>query len=333
MTQQEMDPRELEGIVSRIQKLFKLAERGGTEAEAASAAAKAQELLAAYNLDMATVERAGSDSGRRETAKVGGGMYVYERELWRAVAELNFCLHFVTRRRAVRTPERRAPDGTLIRRERTYWQHCHNVVGRTVNVQATEHMARYLQQTAERLCREAIHGDQSQFFSSWAVAYREGVVERVIEKLQKRRADMISEERLKEERLRAEATRAARDGVSTSRAVSLTSVTQSERDANFDHLYGEGWSAQRRAEQARRAEARRQAEEAYTRWAEANPEEARKEAEKARKEAERRSRRGYRWTARDSRRNSGGFYEGYDAGAGVSIDPQVGSGAQRRIGR
>ena len=42
-------------VIAKIQKLLALGRRGGTEQEADAAMAKAQELLAKYNLDLAVV--------------------------------------------------------------------------------------------------------------------------------------------------------------------------------------------------------------------------------------------------------------------------------------
>jgi len=63
---------EMERVVERVRKLLALAARNPNEAEATAAAAKAQELLAFYNLDMATVENVAGTSGAREDAKVRG---------------------------------------------------------------------------------------------------------------------------------------------------------------------------------------------------------------------------------------------------------------------
>lgn len=85
-----------ETILKRLQGLLNLAAKNSNPEEAASAAAKAQELLARYNLTAESVEqgRAAAD-GKREQAAVDGGTYAWQRELWGAVARLNFCLHWV----------------------------------------------------------------------------------------------------------------------------------------------------------------------------------------------------------------------------------------------
>jgi hypothetical protein len=82
-------------ILKRIQALLdKTTERGCTEAEAAAAAAKAQEPLTEYNLDAAMVGQGAEQDTRREEQKIRGGFHEYERDLWGAVARLNFCLYW-----------------------------------------------------------------------------------------------------------------------------------------------------------------------------------------------------------------------------------------------
>ena len=87
---------DMERVVEKVRKLLSLAAKNTNEAEAASATAKAQELLVAYNLDMSAIGE-GGESGAREDAKQRGGMYIYERKLWQQIAELNFCFYFIVR--------------------------------------------------------------------------------------------------------------------------------------------------------------------------------------------------------------------------------------------
>ena len=316
---------EMELVVERVRKLLALAARNPNEAEATAAAAKAQELLASYNLDMATVENAEGASGAREDAKVRGGMYHYERDLWAEVARLNFCIHFSTRQWMTRRPELRAPDGTLVRRAVRYLAFAHRVVGRKVNTAATRALAQYLLQTIERLCRERLGHDNSQFFTSWAVSYREGMAERIMEKLAERRRHLLNEEQKKARKAAAEARHAAMAGESSATALTLASLEKSEKDANTDFIYGDGTSARWAAQRAERARREEEAERAWAEWAVAHPEEAAKEA---RREAARvRRLRGPRYagpSAREQRRYGGGFRAGYEKGAEVGLGPPGG---------
>lgn len=336
----EMDEKTVKAVTT-IEKLLRLAGNNPNEAEAASALAKVHELLEAYNLDMAVIEQHGGDKGKRLDEKTAGGMHKYQRSLWQHISRLNFCMYWTQKNDVV-------PGSIQAKRGRKS-THEHRVVGRQINVIATKNMAFYLDQTIERLCREMLGPERSmQYYSRDAVAFREGVADRVIEKIRERRNKLIQEEEAKN----AEAARrASASGYSTSKAMTLSTLEESEKDANDDFLYGEGYSARRRArdaewsakweaERERREQAQRDAEAAHLAWAQANPKEAAKQAakEKARAEARQRAwekkRYRFRQTASDMRRDSGAYHLGYEKGESVSIDTQIGNdGTQLKIGK
>lgn len=67
------DPQISDNTVRKIQLLLKLAERTeGNETEAAAAMGKAQELLAQYNLDLATVQDKIVEGGTNNTQRRDG---------------------------------------------------------------------------------------------------------------------------------------------------------------------------------------------------------------------------------------------------------------------
>src|SRR5690606_299559 len=114
------------------------------------------------------------------------------RDLWRAIAELNYCMYW----------NQYVWDKDKIRRtkwgkEKGGWRFQHRVVGRTVNVVATKNMAEYIQGTIERLTRERLHGEGKNFFTAWAIRFREGIADEVITKIYERRKQLIEEERLR----------------------------------------------------------------------------------------------------------------------------------------
>lgn len=315
-------------IVQKVEKLLALANRKkGNEAEAAAAAAKAQEMLAAYNIDMAMVEQGSGTSGKREEQKMAGGVYLYQRDLWRAVAELNFCLYWTSSRWHGREVKRRWGDGTTWTDYVYGLKYQHRVVGRLVNVKLTESMASYLEQTIERLVMDRLGNQNNMRFSRWAVSYRKGAAARIIEKVQDRREEL---EVAEAERKRKAEHEAQRRGVSTATTLTIADVRKSERDANMDFLYGEGWSAEQAEKRRRAAEAAKKADEEYAQWAAANPEEARKEEEKRRKESERYwARRRGRGSRSSDNVDSGAYWAGYDAAESVGIDPQTSDGSSK----
>lgn len=322
--------------IRKVESLLRLAAKHPTEAEGIAAAAKAQQLLTAYNLDMATVER-GSSSGKREDAKMKGGLYHYQRDLWEAVAKLNFCLYWnqyvhnpnkTGRRKATWKDRYHAPSGTKIGsviKVQGGYDFVHRVVGRVVNTTATRVMAEYLEQTIERLTRERLNGEGSQFFTKWAISYREGIAERVIEKIYERRSEQLSKERKAERARQKREQEAAAAPFSSATTLTISAYSKTEEDANYDVIYGEGWSAKQAADRAARAKARAEAEAAYTAWAKAHPEEVAAEAARERKEARKSRWRGGRASYRESKeRDYGAYKAGMEAGANVSIDLQAG---------
>jgi len=321
----------------KIEKLMRLAGSNPNEAEAASALAKAQELLTAYNLDMAVVEQAAGKSGKRLEAEVSGGMHRYQRDLWRHISQLNFCMYW--------TQKVRTREGTYAYGRGRKWTHEHRLIGREVNVVSTRNMAAYIGVAIERLCREYLGPERSmQYYSRDAVAFREGMADRIIEKIVDRREGIIKEEKRKA----AQAAKAAAEqGQSLATALTVSGLLEREEEGNYDFIHGEGAFARRKAEEAewkagepaRRAErAKRvaEAEAAHAAWATAHPEEARKEAaqERARQRARDRyqprgGRYRFRETPEEMRRNSGSYQHGYDKGERVGIDPQMDGGKKR----
>jgi len=169
---------ELEKIVARVQKLLSLAgNSGATEAEAATAMEKAQGLLTAYNLDMTTVTNGGDNGmGARGEERLHGGGTKWTQELWRAVADLNFCFYF-------NVEEYRTRPGSSKKRMRA----THKLVGRTVNVVSTKIMCEYIEQTIERLVKD------NQPLNK--LAYEEGMSDRIIQRVNQRRREALAEKR------------------------------------------------------------------------------------------------------------------------------------------
>jgi len=313
----------MDKVIAQIQKLLNLAANNPNENEAASAAAKAQELLVKYNLDSAVLETAKGVDGKREQAKVEGGFYKHQRELWYAVAALNFCLYWTQRykERGIRKRYNQGlpPIETWITKQR------HALVGKVVNTQMTIAMAQYLETAIERVVDERLKEQEIAKMSNWAMSFRKGCISRVVEKLQDRRREYVA----KEEEARRAAER-ANSGASTSTALSISAYVNAEYDANMDFIYGEGWSAKQAKERAERAAKRAADEAAYTAWAQANPEEAAKREAAAKKA---RGRASYGRTERDNTDYSA-YYSGYDAADKISLDQQVkASGNEARIGR
>lgn len=307
-------------VMEKIQKLLDKAASTTFDEERTSLQAKAQELMTQYNLDAALIERETGKEGKREELKTRGGFYQYQRDLWQAVAELNFCLywtqlhyvpqfkHLIERGMSERRPQKR-----------------HRLIGRVVNTTATKVMASYLEQCIERSVRETLNIPSSKQFSTEAHSFRKGVTEELIDKISARYKAQLSKEAAAKARAAAQQGSAASATASTSTAISLVDYEQSEEDANQDFIHGAGYSARQRAEAAEYARHRAEERAAHTTWAKAHPEEARAQEEAGQKEADAywRRRRGGRSGGRADNTDWSAYRRGREAGKSISIDQQV----------
>lgn len=222
-------------IIEKVAKLLEVrTDRGASEQEQANAIDLATKLMEAHNLDMSNIERAGAKgSGKREDKKKSGGLYQWQRDVWAAVAKLNFCVH-----QSVRGLTRGA-------------KYEHRVIGRVENVLATELMAHYLEQAINRLAKEWVlnrYGPGTSVFIREAIGYREGLAMRVAERVNALRYQREQESKAKA----AEAAAAAKHpGAAPGTGLVLVSVIQNEADLNNDFMKGwEPGTTQRRREEA-----------------------------------------------------------------------------------
>lgn len=221
-----------EAIIAKIQKV--LAMTGSpNENEAAVAAAKVQELLAAHNLSMAEVGAKGQTNAshpsytpRKQETLDFAAMYQYQRTLAQSIAQNNFCYHFIT--------EREKPDPKSAKGWRTAKTHV--LVGAQVNVIAAHLMYGYLIETMDRLLPwqgMAKRGKE-------ALLWLEGCTDRLTVRL--------AEQRKKQERQSREAAHGTNGLV-------LSDVYSTEDDLNRDYVGG--WPMGTHARWRREAEERR----------------------------------------------------------------------------
>jgi hypothetical protein len=320
------------------EKLFRLAGKNPNKHEAEAATAKAMKILEDLNLDMSVIEQGGTEKAKRSDEKMKGGLYKWQRELWKAIADLHFCFYW--------SMYNYDPNKKNIYQSRLYGERVmggyrfeHRVVGRSVNVIAVRNMAQYLEQTIERLTRDHIDNEYyysnmskgQAYYTNYATSYRSGIAEEVIGKIYDRRQSILNEEKRKQREAEERAAQAGMASASDGRSLTLSSVAKSEEEANYDFLNGDGAYAKRAARIADAARRQREAEEEYARWAAANPEEARKAEAEARKNRRRTS-----WNAGTARpkdnRDWSAYKAGRRAGEGVSIDPQAEARKTARIG-
>ena len=223
-------------VIERAKKLLALAQNNDNEAEAAAASAKFTKLMEDHNLDMAVLGKSGKghQGAPRKDQKQKGGLYGWQRDLWKSCAELNMCVYW-----SLKGLEKGAV-------------YEHRILGSEVNVLATRLLAEYLQQTVERLAQDwAKDAGYKSCFVREAIAYREGIAKRLTERLAEARRERIREDARKA----AEAAAAAKHpSAAPGTGLVLADVIQSEDDLNYDYQcgYEPGTTARLRAERTAR---------------------------------------------------------------------------------
>lgn len=330
-----------ESILRRIKALLALGTANPNEHEAAAAAQKALELMEQYNIDEATIGTGNSATthGERKQNFVNGGLYGWQRKLWEGACKLNFCMYW---------PQKGLKKGD---------KYQHKVLGSPTNVLSAQLLAEYLQQAVERLAQQYAKANGYNVFCREMIAYREGMTQRLVERLHQLREEKLEAER---EREKEEAKRRQHPGYASSgTALVLQSVTSSEEDYNKDFLHGHEpgtharWRAEREANnaawKAEQAEKQRIHEEKYANDPEYKAEYDRiqakidednaawwadylkKEAKKAKRRGEPKPR--YRAaTAEEQRQSYGTYRTGYDKGKDVSLSTQVDRERRSKIG-
>jgi len=321
-----------ESIVRKIQLLLNLASRPeDNEKEAAAAMAKAQELLAAYNLDLLQVQETstagvvGAIDAKREKSDIKlNATYAWTRRLVQGVAEANYCVYLPYEARV----ETKAGQVKYVKR------HC--VLGRVDNTAVVLVMSQYLWSTVMRLL--PYEADKKSWLGKEAMLWCEGCTDRLIERLQAKAAAMRTPDY---------ATQGEK-GYYT--AIAVRDMAKAEEIGNYDAINGPGAWARKEAAQARwnaewaagreDREKRRQLEaeqEAAKLLAESPAELARREREEARqaRRDEEWNERYYRRQARErerelNRRYHPAYQAGRDKAEDVGLDSQLDKGADRK---
>ena len=325
-----MDEAKLTTVMVRVKKLLSLAQDGrGNENEMANAAAMAQKLMTEYNLTVAAIERVdpGSSAPRVKDTMADGLRYDWKSELVKTLTKLNFCL--VTERFEWGVGNRRRFKG-------------YEFIGREANVATIKVTFEYLIEAINRLVREEVHNDHSQFLSRYANSFRAGCAFRLGERLRRQREEEIQEEKRRETHPAAATVNAL--------IIRIEDYVQDEADLNRDFRMGlaPGSTKRQREEsaanyvrcKAREAELVAAGRAADVAWRMAfldeTPEEAERQIKKTRKpetEAERvrREKREARedasWYRRQARERNkhdhSGFERGREAGDKVSLNRQA----------
>lgn len=144
------------GVFEKIKKLLALGERGGTEAEAATAMEMAYKLLAKYNLSMADMEESTAifETSLKEMPRNS----VWERILYDGISKLYFGQYLLSK----------TANGTF-----------HMVIARPENVAMIHHVAQYLIRTGEKLAQESASRNPSENKTAHVSAFCKGYALRI----------------------------------------------------------------------------------------------------------------------------------------------------------
>lgn len=313
-------------ILETVAKLLKLAEKAGSPEEAATAAAKAQEIMTKYNLSEVALERKkGARDGKREQAWVEGGHYAFQREMFEAIAKMNFCIAWnqfywteVDFNREAKYDangrwRRGYQKGDTIRKSRF------KIVGRVANVAATRAMYSYLNTAITRILREKVQRSdgvvpKGSMMDSWAVSFREGAVANIMSRIWEARKDA---EKARQAKAKADAKMA---GAASATALTIVDVEDAEYQANYDELHGSGAWAKRLKAREEAAEIRRREQAEMVRLAKEDPEEYRRREEEERK---RRRRQSAGRGPRERYVDPSAYSAGYKAAEKISLHQQV----------
>lgn len=159
----------MEAIISKIQKLLALGERGGTEAEAEAAMQKVHELLAKHNLSLGDVKDApATEEDYVQDFTDATNRQPWQDYIWTSVAQLYFCRHFKRIR------------GNHVQ---------HMIIGKPSNIAAVKYVSMYLIRTANALAAKAAASSNSKrlFINSFKKGFASRIASRVTEEIKKAR--------------------------------------------------------------------------------------------------------------------------------------------------
>ena len=294
--------------------------------------AKAQEILAKYNLDLATVQDAvvaGGTNATKEDVKrekveaKRNATYEWTQRLVKAIAEANYCVYWAA---DVRVESKSTGRVRYVKR--------HRVLGRVDNTTVVLMMTDYLYGTIMRL----LPYDKSTWLTADALAWCDGCVDRLIERIDAKTRDMRTPDY------------AAQGEQGYCTAIAVRNMAEAENIANYDAINGKGaWAkklqreadyeagrAVREAQWALEAKQRREAEEAKL-LAE-TPEDKAKRLKREAKEAKESAAYSRRYWAREDRRaeradaklNSYAYQSGKRVAESIGLDSQLANGAERK---
>lgn len=287
-----------------------------------------QELLQEYGLTLAQVEATGGETDATPREKLTTdrrAMYAWQRSLMSTLAENNFCLHKIVKVRNAKA---------LYSGGRGLTSRSHLLVGRRINVEATQLSYDYLVEACRR--QGADLGMDPKETREWNL-FLEGAVSRLTERLCEQRKER-----------EAESIATVSTGNGTHREIVLSDVYGSEDDLNNDALNGfpAGTTAANNRKYKERQAAQRVEHDRLVAegipsdvaWYRAYGYGEHEAAVKATEWSRRRAGRGRKqsWTKADEsyyrKINSASYKVGRRAGDDIGLNSQVGATATKKLG-
>lgn len=321
------NPVNMEALSRRIRGLLNLANHPDTpEHEAAAAGARVQAMVEEYNLDLDNISTSHTDERGKEM-HTSAAMYMYQRDLMKAVAEMNFCMWWVD--------EVYAESNGKTRKVKR-----HVLLGRKVNVVASKLLYDYLIGTMDRLLPYTGMDKRGKSALLWL----EGCSDRLQARFMKARVQRELEAKRKAEEDKARAQHPSYAGNGT--ALTLVELVKNEYELNHDVMMDlplGTTTALRLANQARAAERERVTKDKEIALMEEGisvehawylargydiptprVEKPETEAQKRKREArEEKWRRSYRPDKRAQRKYSEEYQSGYEEGSNIGLNDQI----------
>jgi hypothetical protein len=170
-----------QSIISKLQKLHALAERAGTEHEAAVAAQRVAELLAKHNLDIGVLEKKEEQKGTSQSLEYTNRLLAYDVTLAHAVCEMLDCEVYINHRK-IRRPYKHGGYKIGLQRRLVF-------VGLKSNVEAAIATHKYFQDSSWNMLDKRFRAGQVKG-NRECYSYRMGLADRILEECRNLKDDL-----------------------------------------------------------------------------------------------------------------------------------------------
>lgn len=178
-------------IVDKIRKLHNLANRAGSEAEAANAAQRVAELLAKHNLDMGILQEDEPKATSQEYEEPTEKLQPYDITMAHAVKEMMDVELYITLKPRIKTIETRNRFGRVIRTTQRKYARSIVFLGLPSNVEAAVMMMKYFQESNVAMLDARWHAGQIKGLTECR-SFRIGCADTILQKCRQAKQDMMA---------------------------------------------------------------------------------------------------------------------------------------------